>query len=261
MKSTEPPSRSNTAPRRSAEPGFPGLLALAWLVYLLAAAALTLLWRQPPHPDALFFGSAMRRMIVLMTVGLLILWPMIRLSQPPGRSTTGSLLIDIIIMFSMIQVVIWPMRFVTRWTSLQMGMVDVMIASWAVLISGIVAVGVAPASGRGRWRAMTACVLLIFAGPGLAAAVEGVGGMGGAGGAGGVLPHPISEWLTSASPLTMIFTATADNGHIALQTVLWTSGAAVAVGVVLHIIATARQRRQGDREVAGPVLDVDASGD
>lgn len=166
---------------RRAEPRF---FAFVWTTYIFGATALTLLSLAGGVMSPDITRPAARTLLSLVAAGIVLLWPLVRLSQewPRGAfSTDGvvSALKDLFVVIVPTQAVIWPQWWMTGWPLPVVATVAAMLASWAILVGGILAIAAAmsgiarepgPPAARARGRAawMAAFLGLALAGPGAA---------------------------------------------------------------------------------------------
>lgn len=158
-------------------------LVLGWCIWLLGSWSSTLLIESTV--------PAARWMVFASVTGLMLLWPVIRLSQDlaiGGRLSAevapiggpamlrrhpsprlvggpGLALADWLALIIVFQAVIWPLRLSAGWSITQTIWLDGAIVAWSLLVAAIVAVGSLARRGRYRAMAMLLCVLLMFAEP------------------------------------------------------------------------------------------------
>ncbi|MEM8737768.1 MAG: hypothetical protein AAGG38_04730 [Planctomycetota bacterium] len=130
---------------------------------------------------------ALRTMVFSGIVGLLGVWPAVRLSQPTGRGRrrdAGTLargevaasdwawacrgvLLDWVCLNLVFQVVLWPLLLVAPWMAKQVLMLGAAIAGWSLLAGLLIAWG--RGSDRGAWRvgAMLGCAAVVVLEPAL----------------------------------------------------------------------------------------------
>jgi hypothetical protein len=216
-----PPTTSYTLPppdpwahRR----GEPRTFAAVWLLFLFAATILSV------GAVGIFglvstdvYRPAARAMLEIIAVGVVILWPMVRLSQEAPKHPMRSLLSDALVVLIPAQAVIWPqaLTWMAGWPTNVVAAVAALIAGWGLLIAGLVAIyfnrspsahaeGVASLRAGGgsshaplpRWAMMSLIILLVAAGP-LVLALRPQS------------PKPSADWLMS-SPLTAVYELTRD---------------------------------------------------
>lgn len=220
IESAAPPSRRTL--RRAA---FPGLLALGWMVYLLAAAGKTFFVTSPILADAAYFEAALREMLLVVAVGLTVLWPLVRLSQREARPAM-LLLLDAVVLLVLAQIVIWPLAGKTRWSVVMLLQLDAVLAAWTVLAAGIVALGVCVRSGWLRSAAMLVCLGAMGAATLLPMSAASSGG---------------SRWLELASPLAAVWRLRGGGG--AWPGEVWLLAGTVAGAGVLLLALAVRVRQ------------------
>jgi len=173
---------------------------LAWCLWLLGSWGTTL-WVDRTAP-------ALRWMIFAAAVGLMIMWPMLRLSQPgdpprprkkknentrtPARhasacratptlrrlSSPRLILQDWFSLMVVLQATIWPLSVTGQWSTIQTAWLDGAIAAWSLLAAAITAWGRRSQRAIHRTLAMTIIVLL-FVGEPIVQAIVGYGAANG----------------------------------------------------------------------------------
>ena len=140
------------------------LLACAWLIgsWLLSIGV-----RPPIEPSSASYTPGVRLMLVYIGIGLMIGWPLLRLSQSAVQRPIVQTLLDLIVLLSLIQVVIWPLRLVTPWTLSRTAALDATLAGWTALVGAIIASAVSSRRAGVRNLAITACLAMCLAGPGV----------------------------------------------------------------------------------------------
>lgn len=138
-----PPKPANVVRRpkaavRRADPS-PRVLILFWVLWLLGSWGAT--FGVDPQ------GPVQRWMIFSAVVGLMVLWPVLRLSQdgpdhegaPAG--VLGRVLLDWISLNLVMQTVIWPLHMIGGWSFPQTLWLDAALASWSLLTGVFIAAG------------------------------------------------------------------------------------------------------------------------
>ena len=158
-----------------------GLILLA-CVWLIGSWLLSIGVRPPIEPSSASYPPGVRLMLVCIGIGLMIGWPLLRLSSitsgPTARPIVQTVL-DLTVLLSLIQVVIWPLRLVTPWTLARTAALDATLVGWTVLCGAVVASAVGSRRDGVRNLAITACLAMCLLGPTLAiigAIVSPVGG-------------------------------------------------------------------------------------
>jgi transcription elongation factor GreA len=184
------------------------------------------------------FRPAARGLFAVTVAGLCVLWPMLRFSQAIPRENTGATVFkDLVVLLAPVQAIIWPQVFsvLADWSVGVCAAVSAVTAGWAVLIGGLVAVGMAqiarveetaapgpPWAGRTTW--MLIVVALVSIGPLVGLLSERVALVEDTG-------DEVAVWALS-SPLTAIFEITKDRpwtgiaatdrpGHWAAIAAIW----------------------------------------
>ncbi|XAM01446.1 hypothetical protein OT109_08625 [Phycisphaeraceae bacterium D3-23] len=120
-----------------------------------------------------------RWMLFAGLLGMMLVWPALRLSQPvhvrePGRGGAQAFL-DWLAMVLVFQAVIWSLRLIAGWTIMRGYWLDAAFISWTLLTALVVAWGRTSASGWVRTFAFGVCLGIVLAEP-LSLVVFGVPG-------------------------------------------------------------------------------------
>lgn len=177
-----------------------------------------------------------RRMMFACLLGLMLLWPALRLSQCPSRGArpvearrVSRVLLDWLGMVLLVQVVIWPLQQMGDWTRLQTAWIATMIGAWSLLTAVIVAWGMLGERGTRRTVAMALCAALIFGEPMLMWLVTAMGG---------------PSWFMSVSPIQTMWALTTNRVDFALYPAVWHVTAAAAAALVAWVIMLVQVARR-----------------
>jgi hypothetical protein len=123
--------------------GEPRLFAFFWTFYVLLAVAGSLTWvARFTTITAGTYGPAARVMLVAVAVGMIVLWPMTRLSQAsPRNHPVVSSFADLLVVQAPVQIVVWPLMVLANWPQDIVVGLAAMFATWGVLVGGLVALG------------------------------------------------------------------------------------------------------------------------
>ncbi len=154
--------------RRASRPQIPGGskgLVLGWCLWLLGSWAVLL-----PMEGAAW---AVRGMIVSGLVGMMLLWPLVRLSESPAEGAVQAprwllvlgVLVEWLSLMAVFQAVVWPLRVTGEWGLAQTLWLDGAVASWSLMTAALLAMGVQSRRSVGRSGVMALCVLLLLAEP------------------------------------------------------------------------------------------------
>lgn len=185
-------------------------------IWMIGSWVATIGLSPPVHPSSSSYEPGVRLMLVCLAAGLLIAWPLLRLSQAPAPAPRWQTILDLIVLVAMVQVVIWPLRLVTRWSLERTAALDALLLSWTVVVAVIVASAIGSASRGLRTMAMLGCVVLVAAGPLLGwmlelpeawNAVNIVGSLNDLAEGGGA-PVASKAWIAITVPLTAAVLAT-----------------------------------------------------
>ena len=141
-------------------------LVLLWCVWLLGSWVVSLWTDAAVQP-------AVRLMIFAAALGMLLLWPALRLSQALAQvrrrrarpAIYAAVLWDWTCLCLVLQVVIWPLYFSASWALSQAIWLDVVLLSWGLIVGLLIAVGLTLGTAAARLGAMLGCALLIFGEP------------------------------------------------------------------------------------------------
>lgn len=141
-----------------------GLIFLASL-WLIVSWTITIGLRAPVHPSSASYTPAVRLMLVSVTTGLLIGWPLLRLSQERSPYPIRQTALDLVVLLGLLQVVIWPLRLVTGWSPARIAMLDLTMIAWLTLAAALVASAIGSDRKGPRIIAMIACLGICLLGP------------------------------------------------------------------------------------------------
>jgi hypothetical protein len=151
---------------RRAEPiVLPGGLILLWCLWLIGSWALTLRLRAPVQPSSATFEPGVRMLLLCVGLGLVIGWPLLRLSQEPVSRPGRHTLVDLISLIALMQVVLWLGHLLTSWSAARTAAIDAMLAGWAALAGALVAAATGGGRAMPRNLAMLMCVFMSVLGP------------------------------------------------------------------------------------------------
>jgi hypothetical protein len=220
-----------------------GLIFLASL-WLIMSWTISIGLRAPVHPSSASYTPAVRTMLLCVTTGLLIGWPLLRLSQERSPYPIRQTLLDVVVLLGLAQVVIWPLRLVTSWSPMRIALLDATLIGWLLLAGAMVASGVAGNRGGPRIVAMMTCLAFCLVGPGVmwVAAVNGAP----------------TEALSRLSPITSI-RALGESGFMGSATADWlwiacVGAAAIAAWISLAMVLAIAGRRAAPSLESGAAL-------
>ncbi len=158
---------------------------LLWCLWLLGSWLISL--------SQVSSAVAVRLMVVVSALGLMLIWPLFRLSESPPRkddfakdsklsryivleppkwATRDAVLTPGLLIFSdwlslilVFQAVVWPLRLTAGWGVLQTAWLDLTVVVWTFLIAAIVAIVCRTPRTDVRTFGMILCVLLVFGEP------------------------------------------------------------------------------------------------
>lgn len=186
------------------------MFALLWIAYVFTAVAGSVLWLATAgRYTATGYGPAARIMLIVLMAGVVLVWPMTRLSQlrpaKSGRAAGGlgggvltSVLLDVWVVLLPVQLVIWPLLYIASWPMRVIGPVAVVFVLWTLVAGGVQAIALTSGkpdvdrNGRPRSAGRTlAMLVLVVASMSAPAAI-------------GVLGASTPSWVMMLSPFTSL---------------------------------------------------------
>lgn len=224
--------------------GEPRTFIAFWVALLLASIAITLGGVGMLGLLATdVYRPAARRLLLIVMVGCVVLWPMLRLSQTPPRRPAGAFLVDAIAVLVPLQAIIWPQSF--PWMAAWPWEVSACVALWFAAWTLAAAAGLTWffAGGRtacARWVMMTLFVSIAVGGL-LTAAVRAAGDLD------AESLRSFDGWMMT-SPVTGVWELTEDRtwtGDAARVTSMhwWAVGVAWMVTTLAWVGAIVRSRK------------------
>ncbi len=250
------------------------MFVFLWTTYLFCATLLTLAAVSASgHLTADMYRPAARLLVATVVAGVVLFWPMVRLSQSlPSGGARGfsSAVQDYFVVMLPAQAVIWPQWSLAALPGGVLAALGANVAAWGLVVGGLLAnalittgagrshpPGTAGRFARGdpaAWaRTIWMLVFVLVAGVGAAAPLAAW-----AGDVRGTIPPARPAWMLS--PLTAVFELLADRswtGNSAAVTgVHWrATGVTAVAGLTLWLVAWVRVRGirwgRGGRESIG----------
>lgn len=126
--------------------GEPRVFALAWTMYVMASTLTMFAYAGGMGSFTVeSYRPAARIAMTLVLIGMVVLWPMTRLSQlAPRRGGVVATLKDAVIIGMPAQAVVWPQLLLARWPFVVVLALSVLFAIWTMLTAAIVAGGIGP---------------------------------------------------------------------------------------------------------------------
>lgn len=137
-----PVTRKDKWAHRRAEPR---VFAFFWTLFLLVATVYTFGSAASGRLDAESGRFAARSLLVVLSVGVGVLWPMTRLSQvAPREGGCIATAKDILVMIVPTQAVLWPLTLLGGWPLEVTACLSALLAGWALAVGGLLAVALGP---------------------------------------------------------------------------------------------------------------------
>lgn len=141
-----------------------GLIFLA-SIWLIGSWIIAIGIRAPVQPSSASYTPGVRLMLFCVTTGLMIGWPLLRLSQGKPFYPIRQTMLDLVVLLGLVQVVVWPLRLVTNWSPLRTAAIDATLGGWVLLCGAVIAAGITTDRRGPRNLAMAACVGMCLLGP------------------------------------------------------------------------------------------------
>jgi hypothetical protein len=146
--------------------GEPRVWALVWSCYLLSACVLALF---TPASRWSFDLQQIRHscvlLLALIQLGVVVVWPLLRLSQIPPRVPSRAAAVDLLIVLAPSAAILGPMGFLTKWSGATVAVLCASLIAWTVLYAGIIALAARVRSSTARASWMLLCLALAAGGP------------------------------------------------------------------------------------------------
>jgi hypothetical protein len=136
------------------------MLAAVWILLSLLAAFGT---KPPILPLASSYAPAIRTAILSIAAGLVVGWPLLRLSLPTRRWPRRGVLLDLAVILGAIQVSVWPMRLAAGWSIERTIAIDACLVGWAFVAAVFCLWGARASAARPRTIAMATLLAMLIA--------------------------------------------------------------------------------------------------
>ena len=155
-----------------------GLIFLA-SVWLVVSWMIAIGLRAPVQRSSASYTPGVRLMLLCLAIGLMIGWPLLRLSQKSPAYPLRQTVLDLVVLLGLTQVVLWPLRLVTTWPPARTAAIDATLAGWGLLVGAVIAAAITTDKTGPRIIAMLACLGMCLLGPefGWASGLAGVEAM------------------------------------------------------------------------------------
>ena len=108
-------------------------------IWLIGSWIIAIGLRAPVQPSSSTYTPNVQLMVQCVVIGLMIGWPLLRLSQSSPDLPVRQTLLDLAVLIGLVQVVLWPLRLVTNWTPLRTAAIDATLCGWLLLAGAVVA--------------------------------------------------------------------------------------------------------------------------
>ncbi|MCP3981514.1 MAG: hypothetical protein GY716_19625, partial [bacterium] len=145
-------------------------------IWLIGSWMIAMGFTPPVQPSSSSYEYGLLTMLLCLASGLMIGWPLLRLSQTRSAAPIRQTVLDLVVILSMVQVIIWPLRLVTTWSLSRTAAIDATLAGWTLLAGAVVTAAITTDRRGPRNLAMIACMAMCLLGPalGVAGVMRGV---------------------------------------------------------------------------------------
>lgn len=154
---------SNDEPRQSLV--VPGGLVMLCAFWMIGAWLVAIGPYSPVQPSAATYEPGVRLMLICIGIGLFIAWPLLRLSQRAAAFPIRQTLLDLAVLLTLTQLVVWLPRVLTVWSVSRTGALAAIFASWTLLAGAIVSAAIGTERRGVRNLAMIVCLAACLLGP------------------------------------------------------------------------------------------------
>ena len=128
---------SETTPTDPAD--LPRGLVFGACIWIAASWLVAIGVRPPLQPTSTAYTPAARMLIVALTIGILVAWPLARFSSASPRRPIAAAILDTVTLLALTQIVLWPLRLVTSWTIPRLSILAFDLLTISVLVGGLIA--------------------------------------------------------------------------------------------------------------------------
>lgn len=119
----------------------PRTFAFIWTVFLFFATMSTYVVAMSTNMATQEVVRASARMLLaVIASGVLIVWPMVRLSQPPDPRPILGPVLDITVLIVPVQAIVWPqvLPWLSQWTAPVVVAISASLFAWSLLIGAVI---------------------------------------------------------------------------------------------------------------------------
>ncbi|MEO1582972.1 MAG: hypothetical protein AAFR96_00170 [Planctomycetota bacterium] len=126
--------------------GEPRGFTVLWLAFLLAASGLVYgSIGSPMLASAEGYRFASKVLLTTVAVGMITIWPALRLSQAsPLAGGASAAARDLAVVLIPMQALIWPQALITGWSLPSIAVIAVLLGGWAAIVGAIVGAATGP---------------------------------------------------------------------------------------------------------------------
>ena len=133
------------------------IAAGGWIIF---SAITSFGFQLPLHPSPSSLTPSIRMLLLTCAVGMMIAWPLVRLSQTSRDRMIIRTIVDALTLAFLWQLIIWPLRLGTPWPIERTLLLDLLVIILLAGSAGIIAAASALQSSLVRGIAMICCILL-----------------------------------------------------------------------------------------------------
>ena len=133
------------------------IAAGGWIIF---SAMESFGFQLPLHLSPSSLAPSIRMLLLTCAVGMMIAWPLVRLSLPSRDRTILRTILDALTLAFMWQLIVWPLRLGTPWPIERTLLLDLFVSTSLAGTAGIIAAASALRSSLVRGFAMIGCIVL-----------------------------------------------------------------------------------------------------
>ena len=133
------------------------IAAGGWIIF---SAIASFGFQLPIHLSPSSLTPSIRMLLLTCAVGMVIVWPLVRLSLPSRERTIARTIIDTLTLACLWQLIVWPLRLGTPWPIERTLLLDLLVIILLAGSAGIIAAASAFQNSLARGFAMICCILL-----------------------------------------------------------------------------------------------------
>jgi hypothetical protein len=156
------PSGADAAEQDSVPVFVPRALVFLGAIWALAAWIYLYGAKPPLQSQAASYAPSMQLFVTMLAVGITVGWPLMRLAGPPSSAPVRQAAIDAVALFTLAQIIVWPLRLVTTWTIPRTIAIDCAIGASIASVAAVLALSQGAGSRRARTATLAGIVVAVL---------------------------------------------------------------------------------------------------